>query len=204
MSYDVKRLQQNLRRELRKLKTVSESSIRSERVKAELSFLYLLPLFHLYLVVIVTETGRTILSLQRMIKALVWCQIVYWSGRLWKKYSVLFQKIEKMAVGGTYESQDSSERKLQRSMTVRSAGSVTRVKDQILVDMRSSGSDDQSYQKIRNRAGSNKAGFLLNESRLYLWLLFSGNNVINRSGSAWVQSQDRSQSHWMSEMRSFG
>lgn len=73
------------------------------------------------------------------------------------------------------------------------------------MDMRSSGSDDQSYQKIRNRAGSNKAGFLLNESRLlHLWLLFSGNNVINRSGSAWVQSQDRSQSHWMSEMRSFG
>uniref|UniRef100_A0A0D3CXJ3 Uncharacterized protein n=1 Tax=Brassica oleracea var. oleracea TaxID=109376 RepID=A0A0D3CXJ3_BRAOL len=96
-----------------------------------------------------------------MIKARVWCQIVFWSGRLWKKYAVLFQKIEKMAVGGTYESQDSSERKLQRSMTVRSAGSVTRVKDQTLVDMRSSGSDDQSYQKIRNRAEVVLRGFSL-------------------------------------------
>uniref|UniRef100_A0A0D3DEQ2 Uncharacterized protein n=1 Tax=Brassica oleracea var. oleracea TaxID=109376 RepID=A0A0D3DEQ2_BRAOL len=57
--------------------------------------------------------------------------------------------------------QDSSERKLQRSMTVRSAGSVTRVNYQILVDMRSSGSDDQSYQKIRNRAGSNKGCYKL-------------------------------------------
>uniref|UniRef100_A0A0D2ZV26 Uncharacterized protein n=1 Tax=Brassica oleracea var. oleracea TaxID=109376 RepID=A0A0D2ZV26_BRAOL len=43
----------------------------------------------------------------------------------------------------------------------RSAGSVTRVKDQTLVDMRSSGSDDQSYQKIRNRAGSNKGCYKL-------------------------------------------
>lgn len=45
------------------------------------------------------------LSLQRMVKALVWCQVVLWSARLWKKYAVLFQKIERMAVGGTYESQ---------------------------------------------------------------------------------------------------
>ncbi|KAG5400196.1 hypothetical protein IGI04_014803 [Brassica rapa subsp. trilocularis] len=96
-----------------------------------------------------------------VIKALVWCQIVYWSARLWKKYAVLFQKIEKMAVGGTYEYLDSSERKLQRSMTgllscgtrqvqyfeasrlvqfsevlsCWSAGSVSGVEDQILVDV---------------------------------------------------------------------
>ncbi|KAG5391797.1 hypothetical protein IGI04_021760 [Brassica rapa subsp. trilocularis] len=60
-----------------------------------------------------------------MIKARVWCQIVFWSARLWKKYAVLFQKMERIAVGGTYESQDPSERKLQRSMTVRSAGDVS-------------------------------------------------------------------------------
>ncbi|WZY97439.1 hypothetical protein YC2023_069768 [Brassica napus] len=40
-------------------------------------------------------------------------------------HKVLFQKMERIAVGGTYESQDPSERKLQRSMTVRSAGDVS-------------------------------------------------------------------------------